>query len=88
MVDIIGVLLSVPVAFAWWMTNKNWIISDFISICIIVSIIKIFKLISYKMALVAYIVMIVLYSIGNIVVAVVFQQSFNSYMLFQINNPY
>jgi hypothetical protein len=88
MVDIIGVLLSIPVALAWWLTNKNWIVSDFISICIVVSIIKVFKLISFKMALIAYVVMLVLYSAGYVVVALVFKESFNSSMLFQVNNPY
>lgn len=86
--DIVGVLLSVPVGIAWWLTGKNLIISDFISICIIISIIKVFKYISFKTALVAYLIIIAIYSTGNIVVSIIFNESFSNYLLFQDNNPY
>jgi len=71
-IDIIGFLLSIPVAIGWWLSNKNWIISDIISICIIISMIKVFKFISFKTALVAYIIIIIIYSAGNIIIAVLY----------------
>lgn len=86
--DIIGVLLSIPVAVAWWLLDKNWIITDLISICIIISVIKVFKFVSFKIALVAYIVMVCVYSAADIVIAIVYKEDYNNFFLNNINTPF
>jgi hypothetical protein len=59
-------ILGLSLVFAWWFSNKNWILSDCLSICIVVSAIKIFKFVSLKIALVSYASMLAITIIGAV----------------------
>jgi hypothetical protein len=87
-IDIIGVLLSIPVVVGWWLTGRNWIFSDILSIIIIVSVIKVFKFVSFKVALIAYLVMVSLYSAADILISIRYHNQYSSYALFQAETPY
>ena len=49
--DIVSLLVGTGVMMSWWFTTKNWISSDLIGTCVVVSFIKIFKFTSLKRAL-------------------------------------
>jgi len=86
--DIVGVLLSIPVACGWWFSQKNWIISDFISTCMILSCIKIFKITSFKIALLAYALLFILYIISAILPFITNKSSVNFFFIYAFNTPY
>lgn len=73
MLDIVGVLTSVPVVVAWWLLEDNWIFSDVMSVLLIISVIKVFKFVSLKVALTAYLVMVSIYSAADIFISIKFQ---------------
>jgi hypothetical protein len=82
------VLSSIPVVVAWWFWYTSWIFSDILSILLVISIIKVFKFVSFKVALVAYLVMLAIYSTSDIVISVTYKNSFNEYFLFQASTPF
>lgn len=53
-IDVVSLLVGLVMLMTWWFTSKNWIVSDLISICIVWTIIKVFKYTSFKVALFAY----------------------------------
>ena len=60
--------------FIWWFTHKNWIMSDILTTCIVISTIKVFKFTSLKLALVSYVLLLILFVAAAIVPPVLFQQ--------------
>lgn len=66
LMDGLCLILGVGVVFIWWVTNKNWIISDVISVCIIISMMKIFKYTSLKTAVAMFIVILGIFVIEAI----------------------
>lgn len=52
--DAISFLISLAILLIWILNDKNWIVSDIISVTIIIASIKIFKITSFKKALVFY----------------------------------
>lgn len=86
--DVIGVMLSIPVALGWWFSNKNWIISDFISICIVITCIKCFKITSFKIGFLAYSILFILYVISAILPFLTNKPDINFFFIYQFNTPY
>ncbi len=84
----IGFICGLGSMFAWWYTHKNWIISDCISICMVVSFIKIFKFVSFKIALLSYFLVLVIVTIGDVLSVLLNQLNFQIYFLFSNNNPF
>ena len=52
--DFISLAIGLGFMFAWFFSNKNWILNDIISICMIVGSIKILKITSFKKALIMF----------------------------------
>jgi hypothetical protein len=72
----------------WWFTSKNWIVSDLISICIIWTLIKIFKYTSLKVALFAYLLFLSLQIIGFVLTEVQDNENSVTFFLYTLNSPY
>lgn len=51
----IGAAISLSIMLGWWLSPRNWILNDLISICLIVSCMKVFKFVAFKTALLAYV---------------------------------
>lgn len=49
-IDLISLLVGNAVTAAWWFTNKNWILNDIISVCIVVAAVQLLKFTSMRMA--------------------------------------
>jgi len=54
--DAVSFLIALGFLLSWILTDKNWILSDVISLCIMIGAIKIFKITSFKKALILYLV--------------------------------
>lgn len=50
----IGLVLGIGLTTAWWLTEKNFLLSDAIDLCILVALIKLIKFTSLKIAVVLY----------------------------------
>jgi hypothetical protein len=87
-IDVLGVLISISVTIGWWLSGLNWIFSDILSILFIVSVIKVFKFVSFKVALIAYLVMVTMYSASDIVIATLYQNQMSLFYLYQTDTPY
>lgn len=88
MIDILGVLSSIPVVLGWWFAGQNWVFSDILSVIFVVTIIKVFKFVSFKVALVAYLLMLIMYSTAAVIIAMRYQNAFSDYNLYSANTPY
>jgi hypothetical protein len=86
--DVLGVLMSIPVVVGWWVSGRNWVFSDILSVVLIVSIIKVFKFVSFKVALVAYLIILALYVTSSVVIAAKYQNQFSQAYINQANTPY
>mgnify|MGYP000844666936 FL=1 len=64
--DMVGFACGLGVLFGWWYSHKNWILSDVISVCMVVSFIKIFKFVSFKIALLSYFLVLVMVTVGDV----------------------
>lgn len=72
----------------WWASGRNWIFSDILSVILIVSIIKVFKFVSFKVALIAYFIIVTLYCSSTIIIALKYQNQFSHAYINQANTPY
>jgi hypothetical protein len=52
--DVISFFVALAFLLSWILTDKIWILSDIISLCVMIAAIKIFKITSFKKALVLY----------------------------------
>jgi hypothetical protein len=68
--DILGVVASVPVVVLWWLLDSNWVFSDILGAMLVISVIKVFKIVSFKVGLVAYLSMVTIYIAAYIVISV------------------
>ena len=59
MMDLISSLVGLGVTIGWWLSNKNWILNDIIAVCICIAFIKLFKIVSLKIALVYMVIIVV-----------------------------
>lgn len=72
----------------WWVSNKNWILTDLISLSIIVASVKVFKFISLKMALFSFFITICVEVGTLIVIQKTKGTSYDDYLLNSINDPF
>ena len=86
--DIIGFFVGLGILLGWWFSNRNWIISDVITICIWVGTIKLFKFTSFKIATLTFTFTIVLELIFIVLMQVVFDRSYNTELLNLFNIPF
>jgi len=52
--DVVSFFIALAFLLSWILTDKIWILSDIISLCVMIAAIKIFKITSFKKALVLY----------------------------------
>lgn len=74
--DMIGLVLGIGLTTAWWLTQKNFLISDAIDLCILVALIKLIKFTSLKIAVVLYLTTSALMIIFIVVIEVLFSASY------------
>lgn len=85
--DMLGLAVGIGFICAWYYTGTNWIIGDFIYMCIFLATIKLIKFGSLKMTVIAFIISMVL-DISFIMLAeFVNGIYFNNAMLSLFNNP-
>ena len=48
--DILSLVFGALITMVYWLTNGFWFLNDFLAVCLIVAVIKIFKIRSLKMA--------------------------------------
>ncbi len=68
--DILGVIASVPVVVLWWLLDGNWVLSDMLGAMLVISVIKVFKIVSFKVGLIAYLSMVTIYLAAYILISV------------------
>lgn len=85
--DGLGFVVGVGLMCAWYFSGTNWIIGDFICICIFVSVIKLIKFGSLKIAIITFVVTTILDVIFIVLSETINQIYFNNAMLTLFNNP-
>ena len=85
--DIIGFLFGFGICFVWYFTDKNWIVSDFIFICIWISGIKLLKFTNLKIVTFTLTIMIVVSLIVLGVIEVALGISYNTNLFNHFNSP-
>lgn len=86
--DIISASIALGVCFAWWYSNKNWIISDVIAVSMIIAAMKVFKFTSLKLAVVCFIITIAVQIVFILVVYLFIKKNYNNLILNVFNNPF
>ena len=51
--DVLGLVTGVSLVFGWWFSHKNWILSDILSCCIVIAMVKVFKIVSLKVGIIS-----------------------------------
>ena len=64
--DVLALSIGLGLVLAWWFTDKNWILSDVLSCCIVMAMVKVFKIVSLKIALFSSFVVLGIFIIGTI----------------------
>lgn len=85
--DIISFFVALGLLLSWILNHKNWIINDIISLCIIIATIKIFKITSFKKAIIWYLIEIGIEITFVVLIDVVKKTSYESFLLKDFNNP-
>ena len=86
--DMIGLLLGIGLTTAWWLTSKNYIISDVIDICILVAIIKLIKFTSLKNAVILYITTSLLMIVFIVIIEVLLDTSYEERLQDTFYSPF
>ena len=79
--DMIGFVFGFGLCFVWYFSDKNYIISDLIFICIWIAGIKILKFTNLKVITFALVVLIIKSAIIIVVLELIFNLSYDSYLL-------
>lgn len=87
-VDGISLVFGLGFLSLWWFLNKNWIVSNVVCVCIIISFIKVFKYTSLKVAIFSYLLMLSIYTIGAVLSASQLGSGYQVYFIFIANNPF
>ena len=85
--DVLSLVVGLGVTIAWWLTNRNWILNDVISVCICISFIKIFKFISLRNSLIYSCVVVTIEITISLCIQYVIGLKYNSLILNTFNNP-
>lgn len=86
-IDFIGIALGVAFMCAWYFSGYNWIVSDLIYSMMLLSLIKLIKFGSLKMALFAYLSTAILTTIFIVITQSIKNMYFNNLMMSYFNNP-
>ncbi len=86
--DALGVAIGIGIVCAWYLINKNWILSDFLYVFIFLAIVKFIKFGSLKMAFFAYLSVAILNATFIIISQYALQYYFNNIILTIFNNPF
>lgn len=86
--DALGIALGIGLVCAWYLNNKNWILSDFLYIFIFIAIVKFIKFGSLKMAFFAYLSVAILNSTFILISQYALLYYFNNIILTIFNNPF
>ena len=52
--EIISLLIGLGCTIGWYFSGKNWLVNDLLAVCMIVASIKIFKITSFKLAIIGF----------------------------------
>lgn len=86
--DLMGLIIGLVLVLAWYLDNKNWILSDILYVIIFLTIIKLIKFDSLKMAFISYVCAATLNVIFICVSQYALQYYFNNVILTIFNNPF
>jgi len=87
-IDVLSLLMGLAWLMIWWFTGKNWIVSDLVSICIVWSIVKVFKYTSLKIAIFAYLLFLSLQIVGFVLTIVQDNKDSVVFFLYTLNSPF
>lgn len=83
----ISFFIALGILLSWILNDKNWIISDIISLSIMIGTIKIFKITSFKKALILYIIEVSLEILFAVLIDFLDKTSYDEVLLNDFNNP-
>ncbi len=86
--DVLGFLFGCCLVGGWWAADRNWIYTDIMAIMLIIAIIKVFKFVSFKVALIAYLIMVAMYIAASVIIVFVYQNQYDSYTVALLRTPY
>lgn len=86
-IELISLFVGLVFTSAWWFTDKNWILNDIISCCIIVACVMYFKFISLRMTSHYFGSILLVEVIVALVLYFTYEQSYNNVILNSFNNP-
>lgn len=72
----------------WWFSNKNWIVNDIVSVCMIVACIKILKFTSLQMAVICFLITMTVQMTFVITIHFTVDTTYNILFLNNFNNPF
>jgi len=87
LMDLIGFVIGIGLICAWYFTGTNWIIGDFIYMCIFLAAIKLVKVGSLKITVIAFVFAMLLDIIFMSLAEFINGIYFNNAMLTLFNNP-
>ena len=81
--------MSVGCLFAcgWWFTDKNWVLNDVLSFCIVLATVQLFKITSMRMAFFYFVVVLLAEVTIALCIHFLVGQSYNILILNNFNNP-
>jgi hypothetical protein len=86
--DLMGFGFGCLLVGGWWAADRNWIYTDIMAIMLIIAIIKVFKFVSFKVALIAYFIMVTMYIAASVIIVFVYQNQYDSYTVALLRTPY
>ena len=86
--DILGLVVGCLLVGGWWAADRNWIYTDLMAIMLIIAIIKVFKFVSFKVALIAYFIMVTMFIAAAVVIVFVYHNQYDSYTVALLRTPY
>lgn len=88
LMDVLGIVIGIGLVCAWYLNNKNWILSDFLYAFIYLAFVKFIKFGSLKMAFFAYLLVAILNASFILISQYALQYYFNNIILTIFNNPF
>lgn len=86
--DVLSLVISIGVCFAWWFSQKNWILNDILSIAIFVAAVKFLKFVSLKQAVICFSITIAV-QIGFVfLITFYIHNNYNNIILNLFNSPF
>ena len=86
--EVVSVVLSIGAALGWLLSGKNWLISNIISACILISMVKVFKFVTFKMALLAYSLLLLIHIGTTLLIALYYRDGFSNHFIDVLDSPF